>query len=124
MMVELAAKALPFLWLAVTFMFCGAVLTLPLAAFQRTRAFVVFILWLFTRILSITLWLWSSIVALVLWGWTAVIIGILILGVGVTPIAFLAAAFEGQWLVFIQMLVTLIVVIGSHLFANWLAEET
>ena len=142
MIVELAAKVLQYLWPAVTTLFLAAILTLPLAAFQRTRRYVMYVLWLFKGTLSITLWVWSSIVALVLWGWTAAIIGLfiegigfierklaqdprgpgifiaggkLIPGAGVIPVAFLAAAFEGQWDVFIQMLVTLIVVIVN----NW-----
>ena len=123
MVIELAGKLLPFLGLAVVCLFIGAVLVLPLYAFRRTRGFVALVLWLFTRVLGLTLWVWSLLVALVLWGWWAVVTGILLAGVGIVPVALLAACFEGHWGVFFQMLATTIVVIGANMLTGWMYER-
>lgn len=123
MVIELAGNLLQFLWPTVFLLFLGTVLVLPLAVFHSTRGLVAFVLWLFARILGLTLWVWSCLVALVLWGWAAVIIGLLLLGIGVFPVALLAACFKGHWDVFFQMLATFVVAIGANALTGAMFES-
>lgn len=111
-----------FIFEAVAVMFILLVLASPLAAFKRTRGpFAAFMI-IFSHVLAVTAWLWAFGVTLVLWGWGAVIVGFVLLGVGIVPVALVAAAFEGQWAVFWEMLVTIAIVAGVRILGGMLAE--
>jgi hypothetical protein len=59
-----------------------------------------------------------------IWGIWAAIIGILLLGVGVVPIAMVATIFNGMWSEFIQLLSSIIIVFGSRILGNYLVEKS
>ena len=119
-MIEFVFKALSYIWPVVNVMFICAVLVSPLAALKRARGSVAVFMMAFSAVLAVTTWLRAFGVTLVLWGWWAVIVGVVLLGVGVVPVALGAAAFEGQWTVFWEMIVTMAFVIGTRTFAAYL----
>jgi hypothetical protein len=43
-------------------------------------------------------WVWGFVAAYFIWGKTGIIVGLLLFGVGVVPVGFLAALLNGQWL--------------------------
>ena len=89
---------LPFLndALAVMYGVCLLVL-LPLALIKRARIVSVIGLGITFQVSLTYLWLVSMVVAYGYWGAIGVIIGLLMSGVGVIPIAFIAAIFNGAW---------------------------
>ena len=122
-MIEFVFKALSYIWPVVNVMFICAVLVSPLAALKRARGSVAAFMTAFSAVLGVTTWLWSFGVTLVLWGWWAVIVGVVLLGVGIVPVALVAATFEGEWTVFWQMIVAIAFVFGTRMFAAYLAER-
>src|ERR1700736_2508910 len=58
-----------------------------------------------------------------LWGTTAVIIGLVLLGIGIVPVALLAALFHGQWWHLLDLVVLILTTFGTRLLAGWLSEK-
>jgi hypothetical protein len=79
--------------------------SLPLALFKKTRPIgaMGFVVSYYT--LGLIVWLWSLIVAKVFAGTFWLIVGILLAGFGVIPIALIAAALEGEWSLIVGIVV-------------------
>lgn len=102
----LADKVYP--WLILLFALALGIsifILLPLAIFHRTRGFAGLGLYVASFVFGITLWVWCLLTVYTLWGGFAVVIGILMAGVGVVPLAIIAAAIKGLWAIAIQMVV-------------------
>ena len=102
----------------------GALICLPLALFRRTRGFVSIVLFVASVVLGLATWVWGVVVTWIFWGGWAVLIGLFILGVGVVPMGIVAAAMAGEWELFTNMGVTLVVLIAIRVFSHWLAEHS
>lgn len=122
-MLEVNQVALSMLWPAVAIQFVCTAVVLPLAVFRATRAFTGKVLRFFSYMLGLTTWIWGFSVTYLLWGGWAVAIGILLLGVGVVPLAFVAAGFEGWWLIVGQMALTIVLVFGTRAAGAWMIES-
>jgi len=72
---------------------------------------------------GVTLWFFGLIVAYYLWGVGAIIIGLIIAGVGVVPIGMLAAIFNGEWSVFLWMVILAALTYGTRYISYKLAER-
>jgi hypothetical protein len=66
-------------------------------AFFITRMFSGEVLMFVGTIWGILLWGFSILTAYALWGWPAVIVGLLLGGVGVIPVAMVACIFNAAW---------------------------
>lgn len=90
------------------------VVLLPLAAFRRLRGFLGFAIYLSSYLFGIVTWLIGLLLAYHLWGLGAVIIGLILAGVGVVPIAMLATLFKGMWAELITLILLVIVTFGTR----------
>lgn len=77
---------------------------LPLCVSKETRGVGGIGLTFVSYVFGATLWFWSLLITYTLWGWVALILGLVIAGVGVLPIALLATAIKGEWAVFGELL--------------------
>jgi hypothetical protein len=57
-----------------------------------------------------------------IWGYMALIIGLLLAGVGVWPVALIAALFHGEWSVVLELLVGLVLAFGTRFLGTTLME--
>ena len=57
------------------------------------------------------------------WGTMGVIIGLLFAGVGIVPIAMLAALFHGDWGVLVGFAILIVLTFGLRALALWLAKK-
>jgi len=96
---------------------------LPCAIFKRLRGFASIGLLVGSFVYGATLWLLAFLVTFQLWGWVALLIGMCFLGVGVVPIAMLAAVSKGEWPIFWSMVITLGFVIGARVFSYFLSNS-
>jgi hypothetical protein len=64
---------------------------------RRSRASYPTFLFITSFLFGANLWIWSSLNLYQEWGRTALIVGVLMGGVGVVPLAFAALASHGQW---------------------------
>ena len=97
---------------------------IPLALFRSTRAFAGSAIFTSTYIWGAGLWFMSTVAVLNLWGWIALLVGLLLFGVGVVPIALVALVLNGQWSQAGYLMWLLIQVLGLRLFAVWLITKS
>jgi hypothetical protein len=91
------AKTFPWLINAYGFTFGVCLLIAPLLLFRGARGFVGNTYITASYVFGITTWVWSLLLAYSYWGVFAVIIGLVIMGVGVFPVALLACLFHANW---------------------------
>jgi hypothetical protein len=68
-------------------------------------------------------WIWGFVAAYFIWGKTGIIVGMLFFGVGVVPVGFLAALFDGQWLALAFIAVGLILTFGTRAIGLKISED-
>lgn len=118
------AKLLPWLWFftwvaLVTVIF----VLLPLAIPRTTRSFAGMGIFIASYVFGVTLWVTGLELTLTIWGIEAVIIGVVLGGVGVVPIAMLATLIHGQWLWLSALILLTIATFGCRGGALTLAEK-
>jgi hypothetical protein len=94
---------------------------LPLAVPKTTRGFSSVALLVASYVFGATLWMEGLLFTLAIWGLGAVVIGILLVGVGVVPIAMLATLFNGMWGSLLELVPLTFMTFGSRIGAMWLA---
>jgi hypothetical protein len=124
-MVWFSVKA--FAWLfyggAIAFAICLLVL-LPLSIFRKLRPWTGLGFQLASYLFGTLLFAFSCLVALQLWGYVGLIIGLLLAGGGVVPVAFLAALFHGEWALLGFVVLGIILTFGTRLLGLRLSEST
>ena len=73
---------------------------------------------------GVVLWLGCLVVTFKLWGWLGIIIGLLLLGIGVVPIALIAAAFAKLWLIVALIILLSLIVWGTRFFGVHLLKQS
>lgn len=96
---------------------------LPLALFRKTRSFSGTSIYVTSFIFGTYLWITSFLITYDVWGLIAVIIGLLIVGIGIIPIAMLASLFHGEWSTLGQLILLLILTMGSRILGIRLVEK-
>ena len=95
----------------------------PLAVIRKTRGVSAAGLMVASYVFGACLWMTSLLLTYELWGTTAVIIGLVLLGIGIVPVALLAALFHGQWWHLLDLVVLILTTFGTRLLAGWLSEK-
>lgn len=120
----LSATLYPWLVLISVITFAISLLVLlPLAIFKKTRGVSASGLLIASYIFGATTWVWSFLLAYVFWGFMGLFIGLFIGGVGVVPIAMLASLFHGEWAVFGQLILLVVVTFGVRFLSLYIAEK-
>ena len=96
-------------------------IVLPLAIPKVTRGFSSIALYIASYVFGVTLWMEGLLLTLGIWGFTAVIIGIVMGGVGVVPIAMLATLIERMWFPLVELVLLTILTFGGRAGALSLA---
>jgi hypothetical protein len=119
-----SAKLIP--WLidaAYLAFFIDLLLLLPLSFFRRSRVFSCFGFMACSYAFGICGWVFGFLVSYSLWGFLGLAIGLFIFGVGVVPVAMVAAAFHGSWNVVWELLALIILTFGTRAYAMHLAAK-
>jgi hypothetical protein len=98
--------------------FGACVLSLPLLIFRPVRPFIALAITWLSYLWGFWLWITAFGFLLSNWGWLPVIIGILLLGVGVVPVAMFMALIHGDFGNFFFFLVAIVLLLGARLFAQ------
>ncbi len=106
----------------ITFTVCILIL-LPIAIFKKTRQFSSIAFFIASYVFGIITWIWSFLLAYVSWGFIGLLIGLLIGGVGVIPIAMLATIFNGKWAALGQLVLLIVFTFGFRFLAIYFAEK-
>jgi hypothetical protein len=118
-------KALPWLSLAcvIAFAICLLVL-LPLSIFRKLRPWTGLGIFFASFLFGTMLFAFSCLVVLELWGVFGLVVGLILAGVGVLPVAFLAALFHGEWALLGYVVLGTVLTYGTRTLGIRLAEST
>jgi hypothetical protein len=120
----LSQRVLPWFVLASVLVLAFLIIVLlPLAAFQRFRPFASEAIVIVSYVFGVTVWMEGLLLTMALWGTFAVVLGLVIAGVGLVPIAMLATLFNGMWAGLAELVVLTLLTLGSRLFAVWVASK-
>lgn len=120
--VVVSAKLLPWLmWAFWIVLAIDVAILLPLALIRPTQGFAGMALIYTSYLFGLTLWAWSLLLTYDWWGWVGVIVGLVFAGVGVVPVAMLAALVHGAWVVLGETLFMLVVVYGTRALGTYVA---
>ena len=97
---------------------------LPLSAFQTTRGFAAVVIMYLSLLFGATVWMDGLLTTLSIWGTGAVIVGLLMGGIGVVPIAILATLLHGLWVHLGELIGLVVLTFGCRFLAFWLVEIT
>jgi hypothetical protein len=95
----------------------------PLSFFKKTRGIAGTGLFFLSYIFGATLWVWSFLLTYTLWGTLALVIGLFIAGIGVIPIAILATVFNGKWFELGNLILSLIMTLGTRFLGMYLVAQ-
>lgn len=94
----------------------GVLVLVPMSFIRRTRDCSSVGLFIVATIIAIALWVWSAVHLQHLWGTTGVVVGVLIGGVGVIPLAFIALLGDGEWADCVHFLAVLAAIIAAAVY--------
>lgn len=98
-------------------------LTLLIAAFvKRFRDFAGGLLFMSVWMWAMTLILWCAVTVYMRWGWFLTVIGLLLGGVGIVPVAFLCLLFGREWLNLFELLFQVALATSGYYLATRLTR--
>jgi len=95
----------------------------PLAIIPATRPIAGVCYFIASYLFGLTGWFMGLLLAWMLWGLWAVIVGLVIFGVGVVPVAMLATLVNGRWWDLGFLLLAVVLTFGTRLLGAALAES-
>ncbi|HTT82739.1 MAG TPA: hypothetical protein VMF67_04615 [Rhizomicrobium sp.] len=107
-------------WLA--FAICVLIL-LPLAFFRYTRPASAIGFMIASFIFGASLWFYGFFLAFGYWGYVGIIFGIMMGGIGVVPVAFLAAVVHGAWMFVCDLTIFTVVTFVSRAVSLAIAHK-
>jgi len=117
-------KALPWLNLASEIVLAICILVLlPMCIFRTTRPWAGTGFYLSSYLFGLTLWAFSCLVCYQIWGYRALIFGLILGGVGVLPVAFIASVFTGHWSLVRDLLLQVLLTFGARSLGTWLLSR-
>jgi hypothetical protein len=122
-MVWASDKALPWLvaagWIAIAI--CLFVLS-PLCIFRKTRPWAGIGFAYASLVFGLELWAYSCLFVVYKWGYVGLGIGLLFAGVGVVPMAFVAAILHAEWSALLEIVLGLCLTFGTRYLGMRLTE--
>jgi hypothetical protein len=113
-----------FAWLVyagvATFLICIFILS-PLCIFRKSRPWAGLGYYIASFVFGILLFADSCLFAYSVWGYTGLFVGLVFAGVGVLPVALLAALLHAEWAVLGELLIFLILTFGARILGIRLA---
>jgi hypothetical protein len=120
-MVWAADKLMPWLVTAsvIAVLICVFIF-LPLCIFRKTRPWAGVGYYCASFVFGIMLFAYSCLFVVFAWGYGALAIGLMFAGVGVVPLALIAAIFHGEWSVLGELTLSLVLTFGTRFLGVWL----
>lgn len=119
---SLASAAKVMIVIASTAVALGLPTCLVVSVFKRARSFAAFGLKLISYLLGLSLWLWALVLATESAGVSWTIIGLGCGGVGVVPVAFMAALWRTEWSHSIQIAVATVALFAIRSLSSFIAS--
>jgi hypothetical protein len=104
--------------LAVAVFILGPLSLIPITRVIAATGFVIA-----SFIFGTMMWCWGLAFTYEVWGTIGVIIGLVIAGVGIVPVAILAALLHGEWQVLIVFVIFIVLTFGLRALGLWLGRK-
>lgn len=122
--VWIGVKVLPWLSIIMWIVFVIDIFVIfPLGLFRKTKGVSGAGLVISSYVYGLTLWFWALLITYFTWGLLAVFIGLVIVGIGVVPIAILASIVKGQWATLGQIILFIVLTFGSRALGLYFGER-
>ena len=120
-MVWASEKLMPWLITAssIALIVCIFIL-LPMSAFRTSRPWAGVGYYYASFVFGIMVLAYSCLFTVFTWGYGALVLGLIIGGVGVVPVALLAAIFHAEWSVLWELVSGIVLTFGTRAFGAWL----
>lgn len=96
---------------------------LPLSIIECTRDVGLTGLFISSYIFGLLLWVWSFLIVYFVWGWVGVIIGSLIAGIGIVPLAIIILILNAQWVGLLELIIYIVIIFGVRALSSILLER-
>ena len=103
--------------------FLASIFLIVPAFIKVGRAFAAIGYLIVSYVFGLTLWMFSLIVAYALWGAAGIIVGLALMGVGVVPVAAVAALLHGEWYAIANIAFGVVLAFGTRALAAFLASK-
>lgn len=122
--ISLADKIFPYIVKISNWVTLFLILVLiPMAYFKKSRMYAGMGLFFTSYFFGFSMWIYSALVAYIFWGFFALIIGLFLAGIGVLPIAILAAIFNGEWSIFGNLIYMMALTYGARIIGTKIMEK-
>jgi hypothetical protein len=124
-MIWASAKALPYLVTAseIAIVVCVFVF-LPLCIFRKTRPWAGVAFYYASYVFGTMLFAYSCLFVVDVWGAAGLVIGLMFAGVGVVPVALLAAVLHANWSVLAELAIDIVLTFGTRALGLYLSRAT
>lgn len=95
----------------------------PLAIIPPTRLASAIGFMIASFIFGAITWFFALAFTYVVWGFVGVIVGLVVAGIGIVPVAMLAALLHAEWPTLVGFVLLVILTFGLRALAQWLAEK-
>lgn len=122
--ISLADKIFPYLvkisnWVTLFLIF----VLIPMAYFKKSRMYAGMGLYFASYFFGFSMWIYSALVAYIFWGFLALVIGLFLAGIGVLPIAILAAIFNGEWSILGSLVYMIALTYGARIIGMKIMQK-
>ncbi len=100
------------------------IVLLPLSFINRIKLGVGYAILIISYYFGVLLWMLSLLVTYNIWGIVALIIGLLIMGIGILPIAIIASIFNGEWIILASLLGNTLLVFGIRYWGSHIINKS
>lgn len=94
-------------------------IVLPLSLFRKTRVLAGGCFVYASLLFGVFVWVYSCLIVADLWGYPGLIVGLLLAGVGVLPLALIASAIHGEWPWVLNIVLGLVLTFGVRVLGFW-----
>jgi hypothetical protein len=123
-MVWASDKLMPWLVMGstITLLVCIFIF-LPLCLLRKTRPWAGMGLYYASYLFGTMLFAYSCLFTVFTWGYGALAVGLIFAGVGIVPVALLAAIFHAEWAVLGELLFEIVLTFGTRGFGIWMITK-
>jgi hypothetical protein len=117
-----SAKAMPWLY-AAFFLAIGFTIfvSLPLSFFRRTRLFAANSFIVVSYIFGLNLWCFALLSTVIYGGTLMAIIGLMVAGVGIVPVALVTIVSKGEWWHLLDLIFLIVLTFGCRGLGKWIS---
>jgi hypothetical protein len=120
----ISIRILPvFSWIIAIWVILMPIVVGALSCWGKTRELAATISLISSFCFGVFVWMWALLITLSSWGIWAVLLGLMMFGFGVVPMALLASLLQKDWSIFVQLVCLAALSVGTQIYSVWLRQK-